>query len=71
MTIIDRFEGDIAVLETDDGMLDISRAELPEEASEGDVLIRGENGWIVDKAAAADRRSAMKNKLRRLIRKND
>ncbi len=71
MTRIDRFEGDIAVLETDEGMLDIRRDELPDDAREGDILIQGRSGWITDKEATAARRSAMKNKLRRRIRRND
>ena len=71
MTRIDRFEGDIAVLETDEGMLDIRRDELPDDAKEGDILIQGRSGWITDKEATAARRSAMKNKLRRRIRRND
>ncbi|HRR76302.1 MAG TPA: DUF3006 domain-containing protein [Ruminococcus sp.] len=71
MTRIDRFEGDMAVLETDEGMLDIRREELPEDAREGDILIYGKNGWQADKKATAARRSAMKNKLRRRIRRND
>ncbi|NLT09780.1 MAG: DUF3006 domain-containing protein [Ruminococcus sp.] len=71
MTRIDRFEGDIAVLETDEGMLDIRRDELPDDAREGDILIQGRSGWITDKKATAARRSAMKNKLRRRIRRND
>lgn len=38
MYIIDRFEGDIAVVEADETMLDIPRSQLPAEAQEGDVL---------------------------------
>lgn len=37
--IIDRFEENFAVVELDTGkMLNIKRAEVPEEAQEGDVL---------------------------------
>ena len=38
MLIIDRFEGDFAVVETDNGMLNIPRSELPASAKEGDTL---------------------------------
>ena len=38
MIIIDRFEGDYAVVETDLEIIDIPRAELPANAKEGDVL---------------------------------
>ncbi|MEH6949547.1 DUF3006 domain-containing protein [Bacillus sp. JJ634] len=37
--IIDRFEGDIAVIEFDDIMKDISKIKLPKEADVGDVLV--------------------------------
>jgi hypothetical protein len=38
MLIIDRFEGDFAVVETDTGFINIPRAEIPVAAKEGDVL---------------------------------
>ena len=71
MTIIERFEDDKAVLETDKGKMVISRSELPAAAREGDILTCGRNGWSVDSIATYSRRSAMKNKLRRLTEKND
>ena len=38
MLIIDRFEGDYAVVETGKGMVNIPRSELPKGAKEGDTL---------------------------------
>ena len=38
MLIIDRFEGDFAVVEADDTFINIPSAELPDNAKEGDVL---------------------------------
>jgi hypothetical protein len=38
MLIIDRFEGDYAVVETNLGMVNIPRTDLPPEAVEGSVL---------------------------------
>ena len=38
MLIIDRFEGEYAVVETDKGMINIPRADLPTGAKEGDAL---------------------------------
>jgi len=38
MLIIDRFEGECAVVETDTGMINIPRADLPTGAKEGDTL---------------------------------
>ena len=38
MLIIDRFEGDFAVVETNDGVIYMPHAELPKGAKEGDCL---------------------------------
>lgn len=64
--IIDRFEGDIAVVETDSGMLDIVRDLLPENTSEGDVIVQTDGGYIIDEQATAERRKAIAERLRRL-----
>jgi hypothetical protein len=37
--IIDRFEGDFAVVETANGFVNIPRADVPTVAKEGDVLV--------------------------------
>jgi len=61
MLIIDRFEGDFAVTETDKGFINIPRSDLPEEAQEGDVLILS-----LDKSTAEERKKridAMMNSL--------
>ena len=68
MNIIDRFEGEFAVVETDSGMIDVPRAELPENAAEGDVLVNNEGTWYVDENATEERRSSMRSRLRGLIR---
>ena len=38
MLIIDRFEGDFAVVETSKGMISLPKSDLPSGAKEGDVL---------------------------------
>jgi hypothetical protein len=38
MLIIDRFEGDFAVVETSDGFVNIPRIDMPSNIIEGDVL---------------------------------
>ena len=38
MLIIDRFEGDFAVIETENGFINIPRKDVPSNANEGDVL---------------------------------
>lgn len=67
MIIIDRFEGESAILETDEDMITISRAELPQEASEGDILLQTENGWQVDAQATQQRRELFAARRRRLL----
>lgn len=67
MIIIDRFEEDIAVLETDEGMTEINRFYLPENAQEGDVLINDGEELIIDHETTEKRRNEMREKLRRLM----
>ncbi|MDR2900006.1 MAG: DUF3006 domain-containing protein [Treponema sp.] len=38
MLVIDRFEGDFAVIETDKGMINVPMSDLPSGAKEGDML---------------------------------
>lgn len=66
--IIDRFEGDFAVCECENGsMKDIEKSILPQDAKEGSVLIVDDNGQITcDKQTEEDRRKKlfdMQNKL--------
>lgn len=70
MIIIDRFEGNLAVLETDDGMKNIERSLLPENAAEGDVLIL-DGSWTVDTSATEQRRERTRKRLKRLLNKTD
>ena len=70
MIIIDRFEGNLAVLETDDGMKNIERSLLPENAAEGDVLVY-KSSWTVDTAATEQRRERTRKRLKRLLNKTD
>jgi len=67
MIIIDRFEGDIAVLETDNGMIEVNRFYLPEDAAEGDIIVNEGNEWYIDHEATQSRREAMRERLRRLM----
>lgn len=72
MIIIDRIEGEVAVLETDEGMTEISAKELPSDAAEGDILVNSEGAWYVDHEATEHRRALTANKLKRLMKgRND
>lgn len=55
--IIDRFEGDYAVIETEEkAMKKIRRSEVPNAVQEGDVLVCTDNKWIVDLEATQRRK---------------
>ena len=72
MTVFDRKEGDTAFLETDSGIIGISADELPSDASEGDILIKIDGAWLVDREATEKRRHRIRNKLKRLMKnRND
>ena len=66
MTIIDRFEGEYAVLETENGMLTLPRKELPENAREGDVLTKNDETYSINRRTTAERRRKLREKLKKL-----
>lgn len=64
--IIDRFEGDFAVVETDNGMTDISRELLPENAKEGDVIGITDGVYYIDDEETQSRRKSILKRFRSL-----
>mgnify|MGYP000990762675 CR=1 FL=1 len=59
--IIDRFEGEYAICETEDGeMINIKIVDLPNEAKEGDVLIFNGDIFIIDNEAKEKRKERIK-----------
>lgn len=66
--ITDRIENGIAVIETDDGMIELP---APDELHEGD-FVEIENGTIlsIDRKAAEERRAKMQERLNRMMHKN-
>lgn len=69
--ILDRWEGDTAVIEVTDeadrtDWQQVNCGELPPEAREGDVLVLSGQGWQVDQAATAARREKLARRLARL-----
>jgi len=70
MTILDRFEGNIAVIEKDGKNFEVSRGFVAENACEGDILTDIGGRYTVDRAATEERRRAMRRKILELIRKN-
>ena len=47
--IIDRFEGEYAVLEIQGDIKTIRRSDISNEAREGDVVVLENNQWIIDR----------------------
>lgn len=66
MMIIDRFEGAIAVIECDDGIFDISRDLLPDNAAEGDIIISADGVYYVDEEETENRHKLFAKRLRRM-----
>ena len=68
--VIDRFEGDVAVLELDDGesFADVDRSTLPEGAREGDALVGEKGAWLVDEDATRENLAANERLMNELFR---
>ncbi|MBQ5334532.1 MAG: DUF3006 domain-containing protein [Oscillospiraceae bacterium] len=63
LMIVDRIEDDIAVIEETGAPGEITMKKLPllwlpEDVSEGDVIRRTADGWVIDKEETAKRRLA-------------
>ena len=70
MLVIDRFEGDYAVIETEEGTMSIHRGHLPSSAKEGDMLSYSNSGFSVLSAEKADLQGAVRDKLRKMLEGN-
>lgn len=49
MLIIDRFEGNYAIIENENEYYDIRKDKLPQNCREGDILILKDNVYTIDK----------------------
>ena len=47
--IIDRFEGEYAMVEIEGLVHSIERCDIPDNAREGDLLVFDNNLWIIDR----------------------
>ncbi|MDD3365513.1 MAG: DUF3006 domain-containing protein [Syntrophomonas sp.] len=45
--IIDRFEGDYAIVEIEGSMNSIMRSDIPNDAHEGDLMVFDNNQWTI------------------------
>ena len=66
MLIIDRFEGDYAVVEDGDKMINIRREFIEDGAREGDVLALLDTFYMVDKAATDKRRTEIAELMKKI-----
>ncbi|MFI3169725.1 MAG: DUF3006 domain-containing protein [Faecalibacterium sp.] len=68
---VDRFEGEIAVLEQPDGTIcDIPRAQLPEGTKAGQWLVRYPDGsYQIDQVLTQQRRAAVEQRLEALLKR--
>lgn len=67
--IIDRFEGDFAVIEDNGKMLNVPRKELPDAAKEGSVLIKSGDSYEIDKTATQNRKASLQARFNALKKK--
>jgi Protein of unknown function (DUF3006) len=66
--IIDRFEGDLAVCEAEDGkMVDIEKSRLPKNAEVGDVIVLENGHFRVDKKETDRRRKEIEDLMNELF----
>ena len=63
MLIIDRFEGDYAVIEVNDEFINIPKSTIPKEAKEGDVL-----RFIIDSDETAKRKQRITGLMDKLFK---
>lgn len=71
MIVIDRFGEDFAVLEIDGEMSEVPRNIIPDDAREGDILVCVDGIYSVDEKATSERRSAVRDRLYRLMKKDN
>ena len=68
MLILDRYEGNFGVVETDAGYVNYPRGRFAEDVREGDVLRDCGGVFVRDAAATDSRRARIAAKLRRVVR---
>lgn len=62
--IIDRFEGELAVVELPNGnMINCPKAMLPEDVKEGDII-----SIVVDEKATTEKKKSLTNRMNSLFR---
>ncbi|EOO71741.1 MULTISPECIES: DUF3006 domain-containing protein [Bacillus cereus group] len=65
--IIDRFEGDLAVIEINSITIDVPKSKLPSTVKEGDVLIIENDTYTIDKNETEKRRREIQSLMDKLF----
>ena len=65
--IIDRFEEDYAVCESETGMVNIKRSDIPNDAAEGDTLVLSNGGYFIDREDTEKRRKEIEKLQEKLF----
>ena len=63
MLIIDRFEGNYAIIEVDDEFINIPKSFIPTNAKEGDVL-----RLVIDESVTSNRKQQIDNLVNKLFK---
>lgn len=66
--IIDRFEGEYAVIEIEGQMKIIRIDSLPQDVREGDVVSFEKNHWSLDRNATVKLQQHVKSKMEQLLK---
>ncbi|WP_242275105.1 DUF3006 domain-containing protein [Bacillus cereus group sp. BfR-BA-01445] len=65
--IIDRFEGELAVIEVNNVTMDVPKSKLPSTSKEGDVLIIEGDTYTIDKDETDKRRREIQDLMHKLF----
>lgn len=65
--VVDRFEGEYAVIETEDGMVDVHISQVDENVREGDCVVLKDGRYMADSAETSERRAKMAQRLKNLM----
>ncbi len=69
--VIDRIEGDFAVVENEGIMLDIPLSQLPCDVKEGDIVTFSNGVYIVDNKTADEQRAEISVRLDKLFKRKN
>ncbi|WP_300382170.1 DUF3006 domain-containing protein [Clostridium sp.] len=65
--IVDRIEGDYAILETEnDTLINVNKNDIIGEVKEGEILIKKDNIYYIDKEETEDRKRVINDMLKGL-----